>query len=186
VFSHATNVNTNNRLLLFDTKDLGKELRTFGMLVVLDQIWNRITANRKLGKRTWLYIDEIQLLFPNDYSANYFFELWSRARKWGAIPTGITQNVETCLMSDYARRMLSNSDFILMLNQATNDRNELAHLLNISEKQLKYVTNSNPGDGLLFAGNAIVPFVDKFPDQTELYKMMTTKIEDLNSYNKFA
>lgn len=179
VFSHHTNVDIDKRLVVYDIRDLGKQLRTMGMLIVLDQIWNRITQNRALGKRTWIYIDEIQLLFQNEYSANYFFELWSRARKWGAIPTGITQNVETLLLSDLARRMLSNSDFIMMLNQATSDRMELAGLLNISNKQLSYVTNTEAGHGLLFAGKSIIPFIDKFPMDTKLYKMMTTKIEEV-------
>lgn len=179
VFANSTNVDIKKRLVVFDVRDLGKQLRTLGMLIVLDQIWNRITKNRAIGKRTWIYIDEIQLLFTNEYSANYFFELWSRSRKWGAVPTGITQNVETLLLSDLARRMLSNSDFIMMLNQATSDRMELAALLNISDKQLSYVTNSEPGHGLLFAGKSIIPFLDQFPTDTELYKMMTTKIEEV-------
>ena len=179
VFAHRTNVNTDKRFVVFDVRDLGKQLRTFGMIVVLDQIWNRVTQNRAIGKRTWIYIDEFQLLLNNEYSANYFFELWSRARKWGAIPTGITQNVETLLLSDLARRMLSNSDFIMMLIQATSDRVELAGLLNISNKQLGYVTNSEAGHGLLFAGKSIVPFIDNFPQDTDLYKMMTTKIEEV-------
>ena len=179
VFANHTNVDTQKRLVVYDVRDLGKQLRTFGMIVVLDQIWNRITQNRAMGKRTWIYIDEIQLLFANDYSANYFFELWSRSRKWGAIPTGITQNVETLLLSDLARRMLSNSDFILMLKQATADRMELAGLLNISNKQLSFVTNSDEGHGLLFAGKSIIPFIDKFPHNTKLYQMMTTKIEEV-------
>ena len=179
VFANRTNVDTSKRLVVFDVRDLGKQLRTFGMIVVLDQIWNRITQNRAIGKRTWIYIDEMQLLFSNEYSANYFFELWSRSRKWGAVPTGITQNVETLLLSDLARRMLSNSDFIMMLNQATSDRMELAGLLNISNKQLGFVTNSEPGHGLLFAGKSIVPFVDRFPQDTDLYRIMTTKIEEV-------
>lgn len=179
VFSSYTNVDTQKKFVIYDVRDLGKQLRTFGMIVVLDQIWNKITKNRTIGKRTWIYIDEIQLLFSNEYSANYFFELWSRARKWGAVPTGITQNVETLLLSDLARRMLSNSDFIMMLNQSKYDRDELASLLDISEMQLNYVTNSESGQGLLFAGKSIVPFVDKFPNDTKLYKMMTTKIEEI-------
>jgi hypothetical protein len=179
VFAGHTNVDTTKRLVVFDIRDMGKQLRTFGMLVVLDQIWNRITKNRITGKRTWIYIDELQLLFSNEYSANYFFELWSRSRKWGAIPTGITQNVETLLLSDLARRMLSNSDFILMLNQATADRQELAGLLNISQQQQSYVTNSEAGHGLLWGGKSIIPFADKFPTNTELYRMMTTKIEEV-------
>lgn len=178
VFANPTNIDTNNRLIVFDIRDLGKQLKTMGMLIVLDQIWNRITQNRALGKRTWIYIDEIYLLFQNEYSANYLFELYKRARKWGAIPTGITQNVEDLLVSDLARRMLSNTDFVLLLNQAASDRAELASLLNISNQQLSYVTNSQQGQGLLFAGSSIVPFIDKFP-KGDLYNMMTTKIEEI-------
>jgi hypothetical protein len=179
VFAHPTNTDTKKRLIVYDVRDLGKQLRTFGMTVVLDQVWNRITANRTLGKRTWIYVDEFQLLLNNEYSANYFFELWSRARKWGAVPTGITQNVETLLLSDLARRMLSNSDFIMMLNQAASDRMELAGLLGISDRQLSFVTNCAAGHGLLFAGKSIVPFIDRFPQDTDLYRMMTTRIEEV-------
>lgn len=179
VFAQPTNINTNNRFIVFDIKDLGKQLRTMGMLIVLDQIWNRITQNRAIGKRTWLYIDEIYLLFQNEYSANFLFELFKRARKWGGIPTGITQNVEDLLISDLARRMLSNSDYIMMLNQAPTDRAELAQLLNISNQQLGYVTNASEGQGLIFSGNSIIPFIDKFPKNTKLYQMMTTKPEEI-------
>lgn len=179
-FANPTNIDIKNRFVVFDIKDLGKQLKSMGMLIVLDQIWNRITLNRILGKRTWIYIDEIYLLFQNEYSANYLFELYKRARKWGAIPTGITQNVEDLLLSDLARRMLSNSDFILMLNQATSDRIELAQLLNISNQQLSYVTNADAGQGLLFSGKSIIPFIDKFPMDTNLYKMMTTKPDEIN------
>ena len=179
IFADHTNVDTNKRFLVYDIRDLGKQLRTFGMVVVMDQIWNRITRNRAIGRHTWLYIDEMQLLFSNEFSANYFFELWSRSRKWGAIPTGITQNVETLLLSDLARRMLSNSRFILMFNQATSDRVELANLLNISNRQLDYVTNADSGQGLLFAGKSIVPFINNVPKNTKLYQMMTTKLEEV-------
>lgn len=175
VFAHRTNVNPNNRFVVYDVKDLGKELRTLGMLVVLDQVWNRITRNRVRKVRTWLYIDEIQLLFSNDYCAQYFAELWSRARKWGAIPTGITQNVENLLVSEQARTMLSNSDFVMMLNQAQPDRKQLAQLLNISNRQLSFITNAEPGHGLLVAGKAIVPFAGDFPADTKLYQLMTTR-----------
>lgn len=181
VFSNKTNININNRFVCFDIKDLGKQLKTMGMLIVLDQVWNRITLNRSKGKRTWIYLDEIYLLFANEYSANFLFELYKRARKWGGVPTGITQNVEDLLKSELARRMLSNSDFLMMLNQAPSDRNELADLLNISDTQLSYVTNSDSGQGLLFVGNAIVPFKDEFPRNTKLYKMMTTKVEEVTA-----
>lgn len=184
VFAKPTNIDINNRLVCYDIKDLGKQLRTMGMLIVLDQIWNRITQNRAIGKRTWIYMDEIYLLFQNEYSANFLFELYKRARKWGAIPTGITQNVEDLLISDLARRMLSNSDFIIMMNQATTDRLELAQLLNISNQQLGYVTNANAGQGLLFSGDSIIPFIDKFPINTRLYQMMTTKPDEIELEDK--
>ena len=186
VFAHPTNVDTQKRFVVYDIRDLGKQLKTMGMLIVLDQIWNRITQNRAIGRRTWLFIDEIYLLFQNEYSANYLFELYKRSRKWGAIPTGITQNVEDLLISDLARRMLSNSDFIMMLNQASSDRQELASLLNISEQQLGFVDNVGTGQGLLFVGNTIIPFVDKFPPDNQLYKMMTTKIEEVTDYDTTA
>jgi len=184
IFANRTNININNRLVLFDIKDLGKQLKTMGMLIVLDAIWNRITDNREKGRRTWIYMDEIYLLFTNDYSANFLFELYKRARKWGGVPTGITQNVEDLLKSELARRMLSNSDFLMMLNQATADRAQLAHLLNISDTQLSYVTNSGPGEGLLFSGDSIIPFIDKFPRNTKLYAMMTTKVDELSELNE--
>lgn len=183
VFANKTNINIDNRLVCFDIKDLGKQLKTMGMLIVLDQVWNRITLNRGKGKRTWIYIDEIYLLFANEYSAAFLYELYKRARKWGGIPTGITQNVEDLLKSDLARTMLSNSMFLMMLNQAKSDRRELATLLDISETQLSYVTNSDSGQGLMFIGNGegkgIVPFHDEFPRDTKLYKMMTTKVDEV-------
>ena len=181
VFANPTNIDIKNRFIVYDIKDLGKQLKTLGMLIVLDQIWNRITINRNIGRRTWIYIDEIYLLFQNEYSANYLFELYKRARKWGGVPTGITQNVEDLLISDMARRMLSNSDFILLMNQAATDRAELEKLLNISSKQGNYVTNVSPGQGLLFTGTAIIPFVDKFPRDSGLYKMMTTNPDETAS-----
>ncbi|WP_010233478.1 VirB4-like conjugal transfer ATPase, CD1110 family [Clostridium arbusti] len=184
VFSNKTNVNIDNRFVIYDTKDLGKQLKTMGLLIVLDNIWNRITENRQKGKRTWIYIDEIYLLFTTDYSANFLFELYKRARKWGGIPTGITQNVEDLLGNDLAKSMLANSDFLMMMNQAPTDRVHLANLLSISEAQLTYITNSNEGEGLLFSGNAIIPFEDKFPKNTELYRIMTTKVDEVAEYKK--
>lgn len=184
LFAHKTNVDLSKRFVIFDIHELGKSNRTLGMLIVLDQIWNRITKNRASGRETYLFIDEIQLLFTNSYSSDYFFELWTRSRKYGAIPTGITQNVETLLQSDNARRMLSNSDFIMAMNQAHSDRQELAELLSISDRQLRYITNTEPGSGLLFAGKSIIPFNDKFPMDTKIYKMITTKLSEVIAQQK--
>ena len=179
VFAHKTNVNTSNRVVSYDIKDLGKQLKTIGMLIVLDYVWNRITVNRARGKRTWIYLDEIYLLFANEQSANFLYELYKRARKWGGVPTGITQNVEDLLKSETARSMLSNTDFVLMLNQATSDRIQLARLLNISDNLLTHVTSSESGSGLICCGGSIIPFVDKFP-HNELYDLMTTKLEEVS------
>ncbi len=178
VFAHKTNVNTSNRVVSYDIKDLGKQLKTIGMLIVLDYVWNRITVNRARGKRTWIYLDEIYLLFANEQSANFLYELYKRARKWGGVPTGITQNVEDLLKSETARSMLSNTDFVMMLNQATSDRIQLARLLNISDNLLTHVTSSESGSGLICCGGSIIPFVDKFP-HNELYDLMTTKLEEV-------
>ncbi len=180
VFAHKTNVNTTNRVVCYDIKDLGKQLKTLGMLIVLDYVWNSITENRAKGKRTWIYMDEVYLLFANEYSANFLFELYKRARKWGGVPTGITQNVEDLLKSETARSMLSNTDFVMMLNQATSDRVQLARLLNISDNLIAYVTNSDSGQGLICCGGSVIPFRDKFP-HNELYDLMTTRLEDLHS-----
>lgn len=178
VFAHHTDVNTDNRVVCFDIKDLGKQLKTLGMLIVLDYVWNKITINRAKGRKTWIYLDEIYLLFANEYSANFLFELYKRARKWGGIPTGITQNVEDLLRSETARSMLSNTEYIMMLSQAPSDRNELAKLLNISDNLLSYVTSSESGHGLIAYGGSIVPFKDNFP-KNELYNLMTTKIDEV-------
>lgn len=174
-FAKQTNVDTNNRLICYDILDLGKQLLPIGMLVVLDSILNRITINRKKGRKTFIFIDEIYLLFQHEYSANFLFTLWKRVRKYGAYCTGITQNVEDLLQSHTARTMLANSEFIIMLNQASTDRLELAKLLNISDLQMNYITNVGVGEGLIKVGSSLVPFVNKFPKDTELYRLMTTK-----------
>ncbi|MDO5571835.1 MAG: ATP-binding protein [Bacteroidales bacterium] len=174
-FAKHTNVDTNNRLICYDILDLGKQLLPIGMLVVLDSILNRITMNRAKGRNTFIFIDEIYLLFQHEYSANFLFTLWKRVRKYGAYATGITQNVDDLLQSHTARTMLANSEFIVMLNQASTDRLELAKLLNISELQMSYITNVGAGEGLLKVGSSLVPFVNKFPTNTKLYKLMTTK-----------
>lgn len=174
-FAMNTNVNTSSSLICYDILDLGKQLLPIGMLVVLDSILNRITANRTKGKNTYIFIDEIYLLFQYEYSANFLFTLWKRVRKYGAFCTGITQNVEDLLQSHTARTMLANSEFIIMLNQASTDRIELAKLLNISDLQMSYITNVGAGEGLIKVGSSLVPFVNKFPKSTNLYKLMTTR-----------
>ncbi|OPY59766.1 MAG: AAA-like domain protein [Pelotomaculum sp. PtaU1.Bin065] len=174
-FAKPTNVDVNNRLICYDILDLGKQLLPIGMLVVLDSILNRITQNRAKGKNTFIIIDEIYLLFQHEYSANFLFTLWKRVRKYGAFCTGITQNVDDLLQSHTARTMLANSEFIVMLNQASTDRMELAKLLNISDLQLSYITNVDAGNGLIKVGSSLVPFTDQFPHNTKLYRLMTTK-----------
>lgn len=177
-FSKETNVDTDNRLICYDILDLGKQLLPIGMLVVLDSILNRITANRAKGRNTFIFIDEIYLLFQQEYSANFLFTLWKRVRKYGAYCTGITQNVEDMLQSHTARTMLANSELIIMLNQAATDRAELAKLLNMSDFLMGYITNANAGEGVIKVGSSLVPFSNKFPKDTKLYKLMTTKLEE--------
>ena len=175
VFNHRTNINIENRIVSFDIKELGKQLKKIGMLIVQDAVWNRVTVNREAHKSTRYYIDEMHLLLREEQTAAYTVEIWKRFRKCGGIPTGITQNVKDLLSSREVENIFENSDFILMLNQASGDRQILAKQLNISPHQLSYVTHSGEGEGLLFYGNVILPFVDRFPRDTELYSIMTTK-----------
>ena len=179
VFNHRTNVDIDSRIVCYDIKELGKQLKKIGMLIVMDQVWGRVTQNREVHKSTRFYIDEMHLLLKEEQTAAYTVEIWKRFRKWGGIPTGITQNVKDLLASREIENIFENSDFIYMLNQAGGDRQILARQLNISPHQLSYVTNSNSGEGLLFYGNVIIPFVDRFPKDTELYGIMTTRPEDL-------
>ena len=179
VFNHQTNVEIKSRIVCYVIKNLGKQLEKFGMQVVQDQVWGRVSENREAHKSTRLYIDEMHLLLREEQTAAYTVEIWKRFRKWGGIPTGITQNVKDLLASREIANIFENSDFIYMLNQAGGDRQILAKQLNISPHQLGYVTNSNAGEGLLFYGNVIIPFVDHFPKDTELYSIMTTRPEDL-------
>ena len=174
-FNHRTNVDIDNRFVCFDIKELAKNLKKPGMLIIQDQVWNRVTVNRDAGVSTWYYADEFHLLLKEPQTASYSAEIWKRFRKWGGIPTGATQNVKDLLSSPEIENILENSDFICMLNQAAGDRKILAERLNISQEQLKYVTNSAPGEGLLFFENVILPFVDHFPRDTELYRIMSTK-----------
>lgn len=184
VFNHRTNVDINNRLICFDIKELGKQLKKIGMLVVQDQVWNRVTINRAEHKSTRYFIDEFHLLLRDEQTAAYSVEIWKRFRKWGGIPTGITQNVKDLLASREIENIFENSDFIYMLNQAGGDRQILAKQLNISPHQLSFVTNSNEGEGLLFYGNTIIPFKDKFPKDTQLYRIMTTKPNEIEGENE--
>ena len=179
VFNHRTNVELSNRLVCFDIKQLGKQLKKLGMLIVQDQVWNRVTVNRAEQKATRYYMDEFHLLLKEEQTAAYSVEIWKRFRKWGGIPTAITQNVKDLLSSREVENIFENSDFVLMLNQAAGDRAILAKQLNISPQQMKYVTHTEAGEGLIFYGNVVLPFVDRFPTNTELYKVMTTKPEEV-------
>ena len=183
VFNHRTNVDINNRLVCYDIKELGKQLKKLGMLIVQDQVWGRVTANRAAGRSTRYYMDEFHLLLREEQTATYSVEIWKRFRKWGGIPTGITQNVKDLLGSREVENIFENSDFIYMLNQASGDRQILAQKLNISPHQLSHVTQSGEGEGLLFYGNVILPFVDRFPKGTELYRIMTTKLTERTDSN---
>ena len=179
LFNHRTNVDIHNRLVCYDIKELGKQLKKLGMLIVQDQVWGRVTANRSAGRTTRYYMDEFHLLLKEEQTASYSVEIWKRFRKWGGIPTGITQNVKDLLSSREVENIFENSDFVYMLNQAAGDRQILAQQLNISPHQLSYVTHSGEGEGLLFYGNVILPFVDHFPTDLELYRIMTTKLSEV-------
>ena len=181
VFNHRTNVELSNRLVCFDIKQLGKQLKKLGMLIVQDQVWNRVTINRAEKKSTRYYMDEFHLLLKEEQTAAYSVEIWKRFRKWGGIPTAITQNVKDLLSSREVENIFENSDFVLMLNQAQGDREILARQLNISPQQMKYVTHTEAGEGLIFYGNVVLPFLDRFPQNTELYRVMTTRPEEVGS-----
>ena len=180
VFNHRTNVELSNRLVCFDIKQLGKQLKKLGMLIVQDQVWNRVTVNRAEKKATRYYMDEFHLLLKEEQTAAYRVEIWKRFRKWGGIPTAITQNVKDLLSSREVENIFENSDFVLMLNQAQGDRAILAKQLNISPQQMKYVTHTEAGEGLIFYGNVVLPFIDRFPTDTELYRLLTTKPEEVS------
>jgi type IV secretory pathway VirB4 component len=178
IFAHQTNVDTKNRIIVYDIRDLGRQLKTIGMLVVLDSIFNRLLRNRAQGRRTWIVVDELYLMFSNEYSATYFYELWKRIRKYGGFATGITQNVTDMLQSHTARSMLANSELLVMLNQSGTDRLELGRLLEITETQLSSITNVQPGRGLIKCGASIVPFEHFIPKGSEYYSLLTTKLGD--------
>lgn len=174
-FAHESNVDVKNRMVVYDILDLGKQLKTMGLLVITDAMLNRVTENWKLGKRTHIFLDEFHVVFENEYSGAFFNSAWRRFRKRNAYPNAITQNVDYLLDSVLARTMLSNSEYIVMLNQAAPDREKLAQLLNISNEQMGYITNADAGCGLIKYGSSLVPFVNQFPKNTKLYQLMTTK-----------
>ena len=175
VFNHRTNVDINNRIVCFDIKELGKQLKSLGMLVIQDQVWNRVSQNRDQGKSTWYFVDEFHLLLRGEVGS-WSVEIWKRFRKWGGIPTGITQNIKDLLSSPEIENIFENSDFVYLLNQASGDRKILCERLNISSQQAAHISNAGPGEGLIFFGNVILPFVDDFPKDNELYSIMTTKL----------
>ena len=179
MFAHQTNVDIHNRLISFGIRDLGKQLRTPGMLVMTDAIRNRVARNRERGIRTHVIMDEMHIFFANELSSQFFAESWKQFRKDGALATGITQNVEDCLRSVTARTMLANSEYLVLLNQAPTDQIELAKLLNISDNQMSHVDSVGFGRGLIKCGSNIVPFVDNFPKDTKLYRLMSTKPEEM-------
>lgn len=183
-FAQHTNVNTKSRIIDYDIRELGEQLMPLGMLVTLDSIFNRVIQNWKAGKTTWIFADEFYLLFRYQYSADFFYRLYKRIRKYSGFVTGLTQNVEELLRSDTARLMLANSEFLILLNQATTDRQELAALLNISDNQLSYITNVGAGHGLIRCSGNIVPFENSFPKNTALYRLMTTKPGEVQAYQK--
>lgn len=175
VFGHESTVDLNKRIIAFDIRDLGAQLKPAGLLVITDTILNRVTLNWKKGRRTHVFIDEFHVVFENEQSGIFFASAWRQFRKRNAYPTAITQNVEYILDSVQASTMLSNSEFVVLLNQAASDRAKLAKLLNISQEQMSYVTNADEGCGLIKYGSALVPFINRFPKDTKLYQLMTTK-----------
>ena len=175
IFGHQSNADLDKRVVVFDIHGLGAQLKPTGLLVITDTMLNRVTLNWKKGKRTHVFIDEFHVVFENEFSAQFFNSAWRQFRKRNAYPTAITQNVEYLLDSVQASTMLSNSEFIVMLNQAASDRNQLAKLLSISNEQMSYITNADPGCGLIKYGGSLVPFVNRFPKDTKLYQLMTTK-----------
>ena len=178
IFSHHTNVNINNRFVVFNVKDIGSGLKELGLQICLDHIWNQMILNASEGKRTWIYIDEFHNLMQTPTSAAYIAQIWKRARKWNGIPTAITQNIEDMLKSEDARAIINNSAFLILLGQAPINKEQLSTMLNISKEEQKYISSAKPGMGLIRIGEDIIPMDDSFPKKTKLYQIMTTKPEE--------
>lgn len=181
IFANKTNVDLSNRFIVLDTKDLGSRLNKMGILVAQEMIWNFMSENRDMNRRTLIYIDEVHLLFQNDYSAEYCDKLWKRARKWGGQPTGITQNISGLLKNDITSQIISNCEFLIVMNQSRDDRIKIAELLGLSESQMEYINNAEAGTGIIRAGASIVPFKAQFPIDTKLYKAMSTKFNEIGN-----
>ncbi|EHI69861.1 hypothetical protein STRIC_1189 [Streptococcus ictaluri 707-05] len=179
IFSHKTTSQSDSNFIIYNVKKLGDELKQIALMVIFDQIWNRVVKNQQLGKKTWIYFDEMQLLLLDKYASDFFFKLWSRVRKYGATPTGITQNVETLLLDANGRGIIANSEFMILLKQAKNDREELVHMLGLSKELEKYLVNPEKGAGLIKAGATVVPFKNKIPHQTKLFDIMSTDPEKM-------
>ena len=182
IFAYKTNVNTSSRFVIYDIKDIGSGLKELGLQVCLNDIWNKTISNKQEQKRTWFYLDEFYLLTQTESSARFLQQIYKRARKWGGVPTGITQNVEDLLASNEARSILNNCDFVMMLNQAPLDKAQLAQMFHISPALQSYITNADPGHGLLFTGRTIVPFVDIYPKDTQSFRVMTTNPNDIAAF----
>lgn len=179
VFAHHTNIDVNNRLIIYDVKDIGEGLKSLGLQIALDNIWNRIISNFRKGIRTWLYVDEFHILVETPTAARYTRQIWKRARKWNGIPTGITQQLEDFLKSEEARAIINTSDFVVMLDLDSFGRSQLQQMFEISDTDMEYVTSSNCGQGLIYNGTSIIPFTDEFPRNTKLYAAMTTKPDEI-------
>ena len=179
LFAHRTNVDTHSRFVVYDVRDLADNLKSLALLILLDATWQRIVANRERHVRTWVFIDEMQLLLSNAYAIDYFDMLWTRSRKYGAIPTGITQNIERLINNEKTRLMVANSDYLVLLGQSATDAMALGGVLSLSDDQVGYIRNSGVGEGLLVANGKIVPFENRIPKDTQLYRITTTKIDDL-------
>ena len=186
LFNHRTNVDTHSRFVVYDIRDCAANMQGLALLILLDSTWQRIVRNRERGVRTWVFVDEMQLLFEHEYAVNYFDQLWTRSRKYGAVPTGITQNIERVVNNGKTRLMLANSDFLILLGQSASDAATLGEVVKLSERQIATLRNAGPGEGLIVAGGKIIPFSNIIPKDTRIYRIVTTKIDDLNEYRSEA